>query len=216
MAQIKSSKKSEGLCEKIQNVVGPFLPRIRRISNQPRGPVSITGDKSFIKNISPQTKPVHVLNQSKTIPVELRHSAAHFSAQNSKKESDEREIAIIRGQKFAKPASGKEELARPEMTEQLPPPPPHHVHFAKASSKRDEDHHSVHHEGKFSDYISKFKQRMMKTASHVGRGGGGGGGSGGGNSARKDSFNDKVSNYIDKTKMKIRTTTNVGDDHNNN
>lgn len=198
------TKKSElGLCEKIHNAVSPFRSRIRRIS----APISVTGGKSSVRNSSPQTK----LHQSKKIPIEFRHSAPHFSAQNSKKESDEGEIAIniIRGQKFAKSAPGKEQV---ETAEQLPPPP--HVHFAKARSKKDEDdHHSVHHEGKFSDYISKVKNRMMKTASHVG---GGGSGGGGGNSTRRDSFNDKVSNYIDQAKMKIRTTTNVGIDQNNN
>lgn len=195
MAEINSSKKSEGLCEKIHNAVSPFRPRIRRISVQPQGSISIAGDKN-----STQTKPARVLHQSKTIPVEFRH----FSAQDSKKESDEKEISIVRGQKFVKSTSKKPE----------PVPLPHHVHFATmASSKKDEDRNS----GKFSDYISKFKNRMLKTASDVSGGSGDSSvGGGGGNSIRRDSFNDKVTSYIDRAKIKIRTTTNVGADQNNN
>lgn len=79
--------------------------------------------------------------------------------------------------------------------------------FVKARSKKDEDHQ---HEGRFSDYISKFKNRMIKTASNAGNGGAGGGVGGGGGSAKRDSFNEKVTSYIDRAKLKIRTTTNVG------
>ncbi|KAG8370699.1 hypothetical protein BUALT_Bualt13G0010500 [Buddleja alternifolia] len=51
----------------------------------------------------------------------------------------------------------------------------------------------------FSNYIRKVKSRMIKTASNIG---------GGDRTATKrDSFNDKVTNYIDHSKMKIRTTT---------
>ncbi|KAL1550206.1 hypothetical protein AAHA92_18204 [Salvia divinorum] len=190
---MEHKKKSAGLCERIHNAVSPFRPRIPRISDQPRAPISVIADKSSVQNTSPQ---------SKIIPVEFRHSAAHFSPQNSNNGGGE--IAIIRGHKFAKSVSGKEKHAPP-------PPPPHHVHFGKT---KDEDHH---HEGKFTDYITKFKNRMVKTASHIG-GDGGGGGGGGGNSksTRRDSFNDKVSNYIDQAKIKIRTTTDVGIDHNDN
>lgn len=201
MAETNSSKKSEGLCEKIHNAVSPFRPRVRRISDQPRRPISIATD-----NNAPQTKPVRVLHQSKTIPVDFRHFPAHDSG----KESDEKDIGIVRGQRFTKSSSGKEELVLA----------PHHVHFAKAGSKKDDDRNS----GRFSDYISKFKNRMMKTASDVsggGASGGGGGGGGGGNgggvtSTRRDSFNDKVTSYIDRAKIKIRTTTNVGADQKNN
>lgn len=159
MAQNGSSnKKSEGLC---RNAVSPFRPRIGHVSDQPRGSISVACDKNSFRNTSPQTKPVHhVLDQSVTIPVEFKHSSTpHFP--NSTKESDDRnEIPIVRGHKFAKSASGKE----------------HGVRSPKAgTSEKDGDDHSVH-EGKFSDYISNFKNRMMKTASNVDGGSGGGGG----------------------------------------
>ncbi|KAL8513520.1 hypothetical protein ACS0TY_012838 [Phlomoides rotata] len=83
--------------------------------------------------------------------------------------------------------------------------------LAKARSKVDDD--SIHHEGKFSDYISKTKNRMMRTVSTVSGGGGSSSrsGGGGGISSRRDSFNDKVTNYINRAKIKIRTTSNVVD-----
>lgn len=165
MAQ--NGKKSEGLCRKLQNAVSPFRPRIRRVPDQPRGSISVACDKNSVRNTSPQTSPVHhVLHQSMTIPVEFKHfTTSHFS-----KESDDRnEIAIVRGQKFAKSTSGNE----------------HGVRSPKARPEKDGDDHPVH-EGEFSDYISNFKNRMMKTASHVD----GGGGGGGGNSIKRIGFNE--------------------------
>ncbi|KAL7112821.1 hypothetical protein ACP275_04G025100 [Erythranthe tilingii] len=57
---------------------------------------------------------------------------------------------------------------------------------------------------KFSDYITRVKDKMKASASSVG---------GGKSATRRDSFNDKVSNYINRAKFKIRrtTTTNVED-----
>ncbi|KAL8522878.1 hypothetical protein ACS0TY_013000 [Phlomoides rotata] len=83
--------------------------------------------------------------------------------------------------------------------------------LAKARSKVDDD--SIHHEGKFSDHISKTKNRMMRTVSTVSGGGGSSSRSGDGRgiSSRRDSFNDKVTNYINRAKIKIRTTSNVVD-----
>lgn len=159
------SKKSDGLCERIHSAVSPFRPRTRHIS---LGSVSVTRNKNPVEISS---EPVHVRNQfslSETVPVEFRHA-------NSKIESDEREIKIVRAQKFVKSGSRRED-------------------FAKVRSKKEEDHH---HESRFSDYISKFKNRMIKTASNAGNGGAGGGASGsGGGSARRDSFNEKVTCYI--------------------
>ena len=113
---MEHKKKSAGLCERIHNAVSPFRPRTPRISDHPRAPISVIADKSSVKNTSPQ---------SKTIPVEFRHSAAHFSPQNSN--NGEVEIAIIRGHKFAKSVSGKEKHA--------PPPPPHMFILARARMK---------------------------------------------------------------------------------
>lgn len=147
MAQIKNSRKSEGLCEKIHNAVSPFRSRNRRIS--------------------------HESSLNKMIPVEFNH----LSAENTKKlvalspavqsagqektkvskvqEFDDREILIIRGQKFSKNSA-------PEKDEKLALK---HARFGNRFYKDDE----LVHEGKFSEYISKVKNRMMKTASHVER-----------------------------------------------
>ncbi|CAI9785648.1 unnamed protein product [Fraxinus pennsylvanica] len=65
---------------------------------------------------------------------------------------------------------------------------------------------------KFSDYIDSVKNKMRTVSTVVGGGSGsgsGGAGVGVGRTAtRRDSFNNKVSSYIKKTKMKIRTTAN--------
>ncbi|KAI3460853.1 hypothetical protein Pfo_017516 [Paulownia fortunei] len=237
MAQNKNSRKSEGLCQKLHNAVSPFRARMRRISFQPQGSISITSDKkplsqtteNPVRNSTPQTKPVRVLHQpslSKMVTVEFEPPAAHFSAQKNKalatlspvvqsagkgnstgkpvQDFAEREVVIVNGQKFAKSVSRKKEVAQPEKAPTVAPTqdkPPNHVPFAKARSKKDDD---AMHEVKFSDYISKVKERMLKTASNVG--------GGGGTSPKKDSFDDKVTNYINYAKIKLRTTTSIGDE----
>ncbi|KAL6527634.1 hypothetical protein OROMI_029445 [Orobanche minor] len=71
------------------------------------------------------------------------------------------------------------------------------------------------HEKKFSGYVGKVNDsRVTRTASSVGRGGGGGGGGGGGRetSLMKDSLNDRIANYINRAKIRMRKTTSIGDD----
>ncbi|KAL7084149.1 hypothetical protein ACP275_14G207400 [Erythranthe tilingii] len=178
MAQNSKQRKSQGLCQKIYNAVSPLRSKNRRIENPPK----------IIS--SPQTKPVHITHQpslTKMIPVEYEPPAAHISAHA---QSAGREILIVNGGK---------KIAKEK--------PVNHGSFAKARSEKKDNDDDVH-EGKFSDYINKVKNRMMKSYSNVN---GGGGGGGVGNFSRRDSFNDKVVTYINQAKVKIRTTsTNIG------
>lgn len=123
---------------------------------------------------------------SQNIPIDYNH----FSSQNSKKLMREKEnnLGNEREKVIGISSSSNAGLA-----------------------KANDDDDSINHEGKFSDYINKTKNRLMKTLSTVGGGGGDGGGGGGGISSRRDSFNDKVTNYINRAKIKIRTTSNVVD-----
>lgn len=127
----------------------------------------------------PQT--VHQPSLSKTIPIEFddaprKNRGVTFFSPNFAR----REVAILgnNDQKAAKSSSRKE--------------------LAHQKTERTKTNDT------FSDYISKVKDKMIKTESiNVG---------GGRSATRRDSFNDKVSNYINRAKFKIRTTTNVGDD----
>ncbi|KAL9142826.1 hypothetical protein ABFS82_14G196700 [Erythranthe guttata] len=183
MAQNSKQRKSEGLCQKIYNAVSPLRSKNRRIENPPK----------IIS--SPQSKPVHITHQpslTKMIPVEYEPPSAGKKKSNGGKQGHDfagREILIVNGGK---------RIAKEKSV--------NHGSFAKArSEKKDNDDDDVH-EGKFSDYINKVKNRMMKSYSNVN-----GGGGGVGNFSRRDSFNDKVVNYINQAKVKIRTTsTNIG------
>ncbi|KAL8028997.1 hypothetical protein ABFX02_14G199600 [Erythranthe guttata] len=189
MAHNSKQRKSEGLCQKIYNAVSPLRSKNRRIENLPKIIIS-----------PPQTKPVHITHQpslTKMIPVEYEPTSAHISAGKKKSNGGKqghdfvgREILIVNGGK---------KMAKEK--------PVKYGSFAKArSEKRDNDDDDDGHEGKFSDYINKVKNRMMKSYSNVN-----GGGGGVGNFSRRDSFNDKVVNYINQAKVKIRTTsTNIG------
>lgn len=80
-----------------------------------------------------------------------------------------------------------------------------HVRFAKVKTKKENDlmrEGSGDDEGKFSDYIDKVKKRMMRTMSSVG-------GLGARISKGKDSFDGKVTTYIDKSKGKIRKMNSI-------
>ncbi|KAJ8535709.1 hypothetical protein K7X08_023429 [Anisodus acutangulus] len=63
----------------------------------------------------------------------------------------------------------------------------------------------------FSGYIDRVKNKMRTTISSVGVVDGGGGGDGGSVTrkvaTRRDSLNDRISHYINRAKLKIRTTT---------
>ncbi|GFP82013.1 hypothetical protein PHJA_000344600 [Phtheirospermum japonicum] len=93
----------------------------------------------------------------------------------------ERDVVIVKSRKLSKSSPKKGKNSQPEFDD----------------------------ENKFSDYISKVKDRMMKTASNVS---GGGGVTGVETSPIRDSFNDNVANYINRAKIKVRKTTSVGDD----
>ncbi|KAL7126567.1 hypothetical protein ABFS83_14G196800 [Erythranthe nasuta] len=178
MAQNSKQRKSEGLCQRFYNAVSPLRSKNRRIENPPK----------II--LSPQSKPVHITHQpslTKMIPVEYEPASAHVSAYA---QSAGREILIVNGGK---------KMAKEK--------PVKYGSFAQArSEKKDNDDDDDGHERKFSDYINKVKNRMMKSYSNVN-----GGGGGVGNFSRRDSFNDKVVNYINQAKVKIRTTsTNIG------
>ncbi|KAL6499501.1 hypothetical protein OROGR_027411 [Orobanche gracilis] len=67
------------------------------------------------------------------------------------------------------------------------------------------------HEKNFSGCVGKVKDKVTKTASSVG-GSGGGGGGGRETSLMRDSFNDRITNYINHGKIRMRKTTSIGDD----
>ncbi|KAL2510631.1 Uncharacterized protein Adt_16231 [Abeliophyllum distichum] len=75
----------------------------------------------------------------------------------------------------------------------------------KAIQEKDDEDKKTELERSFSDYIKHVKNKMA-TVSNVGSGAGGG--AVGRTTTRRDSFNNKVSSYIKRAKMKIRTTTN--------
>ncbi|KAL2236507.1 UNVERIFIED_CONTAM: hypothetical protein Sindi_0842400 [Sesamum indicum] len=167
MAQKKNVRNCEGVCKKLYNAVSPFRARICRLSHLPQ--------PSPVENSSPQPKPVRAFHQpclSKTIPVEFEPPTAQFSTQKNKKlavlpspavvhsagnsnDFPEREIQIVGGQKAATPekAAATGQVGK--------------VGFSKANKSSRKDDDSVH-EGRFSEYIEKVKNRMINTASNVG------------------------------------------------
>nr|GMD18573.1 uncharacterized protein LOC109191223 [Ipomoea batatas] len=86
----------------------------------------------------------------------------------------------------------------------------HHHHHKPPPSEEKHGGYHHHHEAHFSDYITRVRARISRTLTHAG------GGEGGGNErkaavVRRDSFNDKVSNYIHRARNSIRATSNVGE-----
>ncbi|XP_019197354.1 PREDICTED: uncharacterized protein LOC109191223 [Ipomoea nil] len=86
----------------------------------------------------------------------------------------------------------------------------------RVSLALDEDHHHHHHhEAHFSDYITRVRARISRSLTHAGGGGEGGGNERKATAVRRDSFNDKVSNYIHRARLSIRATSNVGEGKSN-
>lgn len=163
MAQKSKHKKSKGLCGRIYNAVSPLRAHC------------ICSSKKDLTRMIPVELESPVAAQENT---KLVQSAGRLENRAKKPRHDfaGREILIVDGQKFAKSASGKKE--RP-IVDKIASTTSNHGSFAR----KDVDDEDVH-EGKFSDYISKVKNRMLKTASSIGGGG-------------RDSFNDKIiTNYL--------------------
>ncbi|KAL8522876.1 hypothetical protein ACS0TY_012998 [Phlomoides rotata] len=162
MAQIKNNRKSEGLCEKIHKAVSPFRSRTRHHqTHQTHESSRLLQQSSFSKMVPVEFNHLSVQNTKKLVaPSPAVQSVGKENTKvNKVQEFDDREILIIRGQKFTKHAARKHEAAAPEKGEKIIPTA--HPIFAM-------DDESIH-DGKFSEYISKVKNRMMKTASNVER-----------------------------------------------
>ncbi|KAL3649089.1 hypothetical protein CASFOL_005492 [Castilleja foliolosa] len=115
-------------------------------------------------------------------PVRILHQPSHskmipveFESHASGQVVTERDVVIVRSRKLSKPSPKKGKTFESELND----------------------------ENKFSDYISKVKDRMLKTASNV---------NGVETSAIRDSFDDRVTDYIKRAKIKVRKNTSVGDD----
>ncbi|KAL7151336.1 hypothetical protein ABFS83_04G023900 [Erythranthe nasuta] len=129
------------------------------------------------------TKPPHIIDHhpiliTETIPVKFEHSPsspANVSAHNKTKN-----VTF-----FSSPNFATREVAILGGD--------HNRHDQGKKTER-----TKANDDKFSDYITRVKNKMKSSASNVG---------GGKSATRRDSFNNKVSNYINRAKFKIRTTT---------
>ncbi|KAG8373825.1 hypothetical protein BUALT_Bualt11G0065500 [Buddleja alternifolia] len=149
------------------------------------------------KNSSNTTpKPVQNVHQSQKIPIESESPIV--SSHKNKNETVFVPNKLSSAQKAAKPpASSRWNVEKVEAK------PPDLVSDAKTKSTKDDGVDEGKDNDKFTDYITKVKDKM-RSVSNVGR-----------SATRRDSFNDKVSNYINRAGIKIRTTTtNIGDDKN--
>lgn len=165
MAQIKNSIKSEGgLCEKIHKAVSPFRSRNRHHHHRHQGHESDHLLPVEFNHLSAQNTK-KLVAPSPAVQSAGKENASHV---NRVQEFDDREILIIRGQRFVKRAP--EEKIAPTARHKNPAsaPGPTHALFRKVRSYKDDE---LAHEGTFAEYISKVKNRMMKTESNVGGGG---------------------------------------------
>ncbi|KAL8522877.1 hypothetical protein ACS0TY_012999 [Phlomoides rotata] len=162
MAQIKDNKKSEGICEKIHKAVSLFRSRTRHHqTHQTHESSRLLQQSSFSKMIPVEFNHLSVQNTKKLVAPspDVQSAGKENTRVNKVQEFDDREILIIRGQKFTKHAA----RTAPDKGEKIAPT---QARFAQARSYKDDE--SIH-EGKFSEYISKVKNRMMKAASNVER-----------------------------------------------
>lgn len=97
-----------------------------------------------------------------------------------------------KSKRFFKTFSLSSDIKQQHCTNKPTPPETEVVIVGKGEVKAT---NSFKDESKFSDYIRKVKNKM-RCASNVGR-----------NVSARESFNDKVSDYINRAKIKIRTTT---------
>ncbi|EYU46627.1 hypothetical protein ABFS82_04G024200 [Erythranthe guttata] len=130
------------------------------------------------------TKPPHIIDHhpiliTETIPVNFEHSSSS-SPTNVSAHNKAKNVTF-----FSSPNFATKEVAILGGD--------HNKHDQVKKTER-----TKANDDKFSDYITRVKDKMKSSASNVG---------GRKSATRRDSFNDKVSSYINRAKFKIRTTT---------
>ncbi|KAG8389387.1 hypothetical protein BUALT_Bualt02G0223900 [Buddleja alternifolia] len=144
-------------------------------------------------------KPLQIVHQPQTIPIETEYPHEKEASSSNPKRETITFYGQGKGQKDAKP------LASPRgNVEKVETKPSDLVSAAKTKSTKDGvDEDEVKENDKFTDYITKVKDKM-RNVSNVGR-----------SATRRDSFNEKISSYINHARIKMgTTTTNDGDDKN--
>ncbi|PSR86184.1 Sister chromatid cohesion protein [Actinidia chinensis var. chinensis] len=191
MTKKQTSTSSKGTCDKIYKA-------IRRVSHCPRSSKPLTAPGSV--PLSPELKKTTTEPISTEFPVHFNHPVSATPTQQ-KEQTVKTHIA-----------SRTESLSPvivPRVASKTKQVKPRSERAAPAQEGTDD---------KFSSYLDRAGAKIRTTSKvgvgvGVGVGGDGGVGDGGGGGrsvSRRDSFNDKISHFINRAKIKFITTSSVG------